>query len=105
MPNRRDAVALLTGTTATLVAPLPAPAHHGLTERSDDVGPIYFEGVVRSANFCRPHPIVEMQVDADLRAPRRCSQARSSLISSKCVKSTEAASSKWSIPRLGCFST
>lgn len=70
MPTRRETLALLIGSAAiTLVASRSALAHHGFTGRYDDARPIYVEGVVRSASFRRPHPIIEMQVDADLRTP------------------------------------
>ncbi len=69
MPTRRETLALFTGAAVTLVAPLPAWAHHGFTGRYDDARPIYVEGIVRSASFRRPHPIIEMQVDADLTTP------------------------------------
>lgn len=72
MPTRRKTLALLSSFAAiTVVGPLPAVAHHGFTGRYDDARPIYVEGVVRSASFRRPHPIVEMQVDDDLRTPNK----------------------------------
>ncbi|MCR9195258.1 MAG: DUF6152 family protein [Hyphomonas sp.] len=70
MHNRREILTLLAGTAAaTLAATIPAFAHHGFTGRYDDARPIYIEGVVRSASFRRPHPVIEMQVDEDLRTP------------------------------------
>ena len=70
MANRREALALLTGTaTVTLFVPLPARSHHGFTGRYDNARPIYVEGIVLSASFRRPHPVIEMQVDQNPRAP------------------------------------
>ncbi|MFQ6550521.1 hypothetical protein AADZ90_021470 [Aestuariibius sp. 2305UL40-4] len=70
MQSRRQTLALLTGCAAfTLFAPRSALAHHGFTGRYDDARPIYVEGIVRSASFRRPHPLIEMQVDYDLSTP------------------------------------
>lgn len=70
MQSRRQTLAQLTGWVAfTLVAPRSALAHHGFTGRYDDARPIYIEGIVRSASFRRPHPLIEMQVDGDMRMP------------------------------------
>lgn len=70
MPTRRQTLAILTSSASLLlVAPYPTFAHHGFTGRYDDARPIYVEGIVRSASFRRPHPIIEMLVDTELRTP------------------------------------
>lgn len=75
MQTRREIFALLSGCAAfTLFAPRPAIAHHGFGGRYDDARPIYVEGIVRSASFRRPHPLIEMQVDDDLRTPTELPQ-------------------------------
>ena len=70
MPDRRETLVVLAGTiAATVISPRAVLAHHGFTGRYDDARPIYVEGVVRSASFRRPHPVIEMKVDDDLRTP------------------------------------
>lgn len=47
----------------------PGLAHHGFTGTYDSARPIYVAGTVIDASFRRPHPVIEMRVDAELRTP------------------------------------
>lgn len=70
MQSRRHCLALLSACAASaLFMPRSAVAHHGFTGRYDDARPIYVEGIVRAVSFRRPHPLIENQVDDELRRP------------------------------------
>jgi hypothetical protein len=47
----------------------PALAHHGFTGIYDSARPIFVAGEVIEATFRRPHPVIEMRVDARLQPP------------------------------------
>ncbi|GFE66812.1 hypothetical protein [Litoreibacter roseus] len=64
--TRRAFAGGLIGVTAF---PRPSPAHHGFTGSYDSARPIYVAGDVIDASFRRPHPVIEMRVDAELRPP------------------------------------
>ncbi|MEL6102988.1 MAG: hypothetical protein AAFR68_16970 [Pseudomonadota bacterium] len=66
MLTRRSFTLGLIGATATL---RPAFAHHGFTGSYDSARPIYVVGEVIHATFRRPHPVIEMRVDAELQPP------------------------------------
>ncbi|WP_320269756.1 hypothetical protein [Cognatiyoonia sp. IB215446] len=48
---------------------MPGLAHHGFDGTYDSGRPIYVVGEVIDATFRRPHPVIEMHVDAELRPP------------------------------------
>lgn len=54
---------------AAIAAPGSASAHHGFSGRYDAAQPIYLAGHVLEARFRRPHPVVNLEVDAELRLP------------------------------------
>ena len=62
--NRRTILALGAAALAT-----PAFAHHGFTGTYDSARPIYVAGEVIEATFRRPHPMIELRVDAELQPP------------------------------------
>lgn len=47
-----------------------ALAHHGFTGAYDSGRPIYVAGEVIRATFRRPHPMIEVRVDAGLQRPK-----------------------------------
>ena len=47
----------------------PGLAHHGFTGTYDSARPIYVAGDVVEASFRRPHPVIELRVDAELKPP------------------------------------
>lgn len=63
----RRSLLLVAGTA--MVAPGTAFAHHGFTGRYDAARPIYLAGHVLNARFRRPHPVVDLEADNELRLP------------------------------------
>lgn len=57
------------GLIGAVVFSRPGFAHHGFTGAYDSARPIYVAGEVIEATFRRPHPVIEMRVDAELRPP------------------------------------